>query len=125
MRAPGSRGGPAVGGFGAMKVLPRENVIVISPNGMFGASLTNVNDELSKVAKLQKGVLVIDVHEDTPAFRGGLRTGDVIVTADDDSVRTVGELRDLVIRRFADRSVALQVVRKQKTKKLTVSWDSP
>jgi hypothetical protein len=125
MRPQGGRGGPAVGGFGPMKMLPRDNVIVISPNGMFGASLTNVNDELSKVAKLQKGILVIDIHEDTPAFRGGLRIGDVIVTADDDSVRTLSELRDLVIRRFADRSVALQVVRQQKTKKLVVSWDSP
>jgi serine protease Do len=124
-RTQGGRGGPAVGGFGQMRVLPQDKMIVLSPNGMFGASLTSVNDELSKVAKLQKGVLVIDVHEDTPAFRAGLRIGDVIVTADDDSVATVSELRDLVIRRFADRSVALQVVRKQKTKKLVVSWDSP
>jgi S1-C subfamily serine protease len=65
------------------------------------------------------------VPEDSPAFRSGLRTGDVIVTADDDSVTTVGELRDQVIRRFAERSMALQVLRQQKAKKLVLSWDRP
>jgi serine protease Do len=106
--------------------MPFEKMLVFSPNGgLFGAGLASVDEELAKARNLPKGVLVINVPEDSPAFRSGLRTGDVIVTADDDSVITVGELRDLVLHHFADRSLALQVLRQQKTKKVVLSWDSP
>ena len=101
-------------------------VFFLQPNGLFGASLSNVSEELARISRLQKGILVNSVPEDTPAYRAGLRTGDVIVSCDDDSVNTVGELREFVARRIVNRSVALQVVRQQRVKKLTVSWpDAP
>lgn len=117
-------GGP--GGFaGTLRALQGPKFF-FSPNGLFGANLLNMSDELARVLKLQKGVLVDKVPEDTPAFRSGLRTGDVIITANDDSVTTVAELRDAVMRHLADHSAELQVVRQQKVKKLTVSWpESP
>jgi hypothetical protein len=120
---PGRRGGPALGDI-AMR-MPLEKMIFFSPNGLFGAGLTSVNEELAQARNLPKGVLVTNVPEGSPAFRSGLRIGDVIITANDDSVTTVGELRDLVIRHFADRSLALQVSRQEKTKKLVLSWASP
>jgi S1-C subfamily serine protease len=96
------------------------------PNGLFGASLSNVSDDLAKALQLprgvRKGVLVNEVPEDTPAFRGGLRGADVIITANGDSVSTVGQLRDLLITRPGDHSAELQIVRQQKVKKLTLSW---
>ena len=101
---------------------PPQKVWFFSPNGLFGASLSNVSDELARTLKLRKGILVNDVPEDTPAYRGGLRSGDVIVAAGGDSVRTVGQLRDLLVTRVGDHSAELQVVRQQKVKKLTVSW---
>jgi len=120
----GRRGGPTVGDIAMMR-MPMEKMIFFSPNGLFGAGLTSVNEELAQARNLPKGVLVTNVPEDSPAFRSGLRIGDVIITADDDSVTTVGELRDLVIRHFADRSLALQISRQQKTKRLVLSWASP
>ena len=118
-------GGP--GGFaGTLRALSGQKLFFLSPNGLFGANLSNMSDELARVLKLKKGVLVNEVPEDTPAFRSGLRTGDVILTANDDSVTTVAELRDAVLRHLADHAAELQVVRKQKVKKLTVSWpESP
>ena len=82
----GARMGGPGGLGGTLRALQGQKLFFFS-NGLFGANLLNISDELARVAKLQKGVLVDDVHEDTPAFRSGLRTGDVIVTADDDSVR--------------------------------------
>jgi serine protease Do len=105
-----------------LRALAGQKLFFLSQNGLFGANLSSMSDELARVLKLKKGVLVNDVPEDTPAFRSGLRTGDVIVTANDDSVTTVAELRDAVLRHFADHAAELQVVRKQKVKKLTVSW---
>jgi len=114
-------GGP--GGFaGTLRSLQVQKLFFFSSNGLFGANLSNMSDELARVLKLKKGVLVNEVPEDTPAFRSGLRTGDVIITANDDSVTTVSELRDAVLRHFADHAAELQVVRRQKVNKLTVSW---
>jgi S1-C subfamily serine protease len=123
-------GGARMGGQGGfdvtLRTLPAQKLFFLSPNGLFGANLSNMSDELAKVLKRRKGVLVNDVPEDTPAFRSGLRTGDVIITANDDSVTTVGDLRDAVLRHFANHAAELQVVRQQKVKKLTVSWpESP
>jgi len=127
---PAGGGGARMGGPGGLsatlRALGGQKLFFLTPNGLFGANLSNMSDELAKILKLKKGVLVNDVPEDTPAFRSGLRTGDVIVTANDDSVTTVAELRDAVMRHFADHAAELQVVRQQKVKKLTVSWpESP
>jgi len=122
----GSRMGGPGGLSGMLRALPGQKLFFLSPNGLFGANLSNMSDELARILKLKKGVLVNEVPEDTPAFRSGLRTGDVIITANDDSVTTVGDLRDAVLRHFANHAAELQVVRKQKVKKLTVSWpESP
>jgi hypothetical protein len=131
--APVARGtagaGVAAGGFGGGRGarLPVQKWgFFLSPNGLFGASLSNVDEDLAKVLRLRKGILVNSVSEETPAFRAGLRGGDVIVACNDDSVNTLGELRELVARRLADHAVTLHVVRQQKVKKLTISWpDSP
>jgi membrane-associated protease RseP (regulator of RpoE activity) len=119
--------GAAAGGLRGRGLNPGAyKMVFLQPNGLFGAKLSDVNEDLARFLKIQKGILVNEVPEDTPAFRAGLRMGDVIVTADDDSVSTVGELRNLIGRRLGDRSVALQVVRQQRVRKLTVSWpDAP
>lgn len=122
---PVSIGGAGQGrrGFsGTLRAVPAQKLFFLSPNGLFGASLSNVSDELARTLKLRRGILVNDVPEDTPAYRGGLRSGDVIIAAGDDSVNTVGQLRDLVLAHFSDHAAELQVVRQQKVKKLTVSW---
>jgi membrane-associated protease RseP (regulator of RpoE activity) len=118
--------GASPGAFGTIGSMPLQKMVFFSANGLFGASLSNVSEELARALKIRKGVLVNEVPEDTPAFRAGLRSGDVIVTADDDSVTTVNALRDAVSRHLPDRSVDLEVVRQQKLKKVTVSWpESP
>ena len=109
------------GGFGSPVGLFLKPFI-FSANGLFGASLSNVSDELAKALRTKKGVLVNEVPEDTPAFRAGLRAGDVIVTADNDSVTTVNGLRNVVMRRLGEQTVDLQVVRQQKVRKVTLSW---
>lgn len=121
-------GGRAARGFGgSVRVVPSmKGSFFLSPNGLFGAGLSNVGEDLARILQLpksiRKGVLVNEVPEETPAYRAGLHVGDVIIAADDDSVSSVGQLRDLMLARFANRSAEIQVVRQQKVKKLTVSW---
>jgi membrane-associated protease RseP (regulator of RpoE activity) len=100
-------------------------MLVLSMNGMFGANMSTVSAELAKALSLKTGVLVTDVPEETPAWRAGLRSGDVIVRVDDEPVLTLSEFRNRVLTRLQQRAVALQVVRNQKPRTVTLTWSSP
>jgi serine protease Do len=111
-------GGMASGGGGFMggRSFP------ISATGIFGANLSTVGSDLAKVLKIEKGMLVNEVPEESAGFKSGLRTGDVIVAAGGLPVATLRELQDLVVSRLGDRSVPLSVVRDHKPVKVTVTW---
>jgi hypothetical protein len=115
-RAPGLVNRVLIGG----PMLPGGRFI-ISPNGVFGASLVAVGADLAKVLKLDKGVLVTEVAPDTPASTAGLQVGDVVVTVAGQPVTTVREVQDVVGRNFGEHTVPLQIVREKKAKSLTVT----
>jgi len=96
--------------------------VVISPHGVLGADVSPVGADLAKVLKLEKGILVNEAPEASPAYKSGVRVGDVIVSASGQSVSTLSELQDQVLSRFGDRSILLQVVRNHKPTKITVTW---
>lgn len=95
---------------------------VISTHGALGANASPVNADLAKVLKLEKGILINEAPEESPAYKGGVRVGDVIVSASGQTVTTLSELQDQIVSRFGDRSIVLQVMRSHKTVKLTVTW---
>jgi hypothetical protein len=110
------REGPFVG-----SIVPGSPLLMIAPNGVFGASMSTVNSELAKVLNVRAGVLVNDVPEDSPAWRAGLRIGDVITAVQDQPIVSLTELREVLVRARA-RAVALQVAsRNQKTRTVSVS----
>ena len=103
-------------------VMPAFPLTVITPNGVFGASVSNVNGELARMLNLKAGVLVNDVPEDSPAFRAGLRTGDVITGVADQPVVSLYELRQRVLMLASGRAIPLQVTsHNQKSRTVTVS----
>jgi membrane-associated protease RseP (regulator of RpoE activity) len=97
-------------------------MFVISPNGVLGASVLTVSPALARVLKLETGVLVNDVPEETPAWKGGLRTGDVIVNVAGQPVASLNQLRELILLRAADRAVPLRIVRDGKPQDVNVKW---
>jgi serine protease Do len=112
--------GGMVGSVRARTIAPFR--ILLSPNGAFGAILSTVNPELARTLKLETGVLVTDVTDETPAFTSGLRPGDVIVSVAGQSVATLKAFQEAVMMRKAERAVVLDVVRDKRPRKVTVSW---
>lgn len=101
-------------------------IVMLATNGVFGASLSTVNAELARVLNLRAGVLVTDVPEETPAFRAGLRTGDVIISVGDQPVVSLLELRQRVAALMSEHAIPLQVAsRNQKLRTVTVSLTPP
>ena len=90
--------------------------------GWLGVSIQEVTDDIAKSFKLKesKGALVAEVMEDTPAERGGLERGDIIVSFDGKSVETPNELQRIVANTSPNKRVKVEVMRDGKGKTLTV-----
>ncbi len=104
----------------AMLMAGRFNII--TPHGVWGANVSPVGADLAQVLKLERGVLVNEVPEESPAYKSGLRAGDVIVSASGRTVGTLGQLQDQILSRLGDRSIVLQIMRTHKPARLTVTW---
>lgn len=90
-------------------------------DGVGGAKLETINEGLAKTIGVKSGVLVLRVGPGTPAFRSGLRDGDVILRASGRQVSSVRELRELVERENED-GVKLVIQRDRKQRELTLRW---
>lgn len=110
----------------APRALTREPGFVppslFAPDALFGAVLSDVTPELSHALSVPAGVLVNGAPPESPAYKGGLRAGDVVTRADGESVASVAALRRLVLEHAADRQVTLDVRRKSAKRQITLRW---
>ena len=90
--------------------------------GWIGVSIQTVTPELAQSfgMKEAKGALVGEVVKGGPAEKGGIKTGDVIVTFDGKSVKTANDLPRLVAETAVGKSVGVTVVREGKETNLTI-----
>jgi serine protease Do len=81
--------------------------------GWLGVTIQPLTPELSKQFGLadEKGVLVGDVVEDSPAEKAGLQRGDVIVEFDGKEVQDATNLRNIVAGTPPNTAVSLKLVR--------------
>lgn len=97
---------------------------VFTANGALGAVMSTVSVDLAKTLKIDPGVLVNDVPDETPAARSGLKTGDVIVNVNGQAVASLRQLQELLMVRSTngDRSVPIVVVRDKRQQKVLINW---
>jgi serine protease Do len=81
--------------------------------GWLGVSIQDLTPDLQEQfeAPDQRGVLISDVIEESPAEQGGLKRGDIIRQYDTQEVRDSRHLRSLVAETRPDTSVNIQVLR--------------
>jgi S1-C subfamily serine protease len=93
--------------------------------GVAGAQLVAITEGLARTLHVSRGVLVTSAPVGSPAFDSGLRDGDVILKAAGMSVRTVGEVRDVVAQAASngEHAVTVECRRDQRTRKLLLRWD--
>lgn len=90
--------------------------------GWLGVRIQAVTDELAESLQLgeARGALVSEVSPDGPAEKGGVKVGDVIVKFDGKKVPTMRDLPRIVAETKIDKPVAVEVVRRGKSKKLSI-----
>jgi serine protease Do len=89
-----------------------------------GMTVADLTPQLAGYFGAKEGVLVTAVTEDTPAARGGLKAGDVIISMNGETVRTRAGLLRLVARLQADADVAVVIMRDKKEVTLTVRTEA-
>ena len=91
--------------------------------GMLGVGIQDLSPDLAAEFHVPgaKGALVSQVGKDTPAARGGLRAGDVIVRYDGKDVADSNRLRNLVAATAPGTRVALGVIRNGRAESLHVT----
>lgn len=90
--------------------------------GWLGVIIQDIDDELAKSFDLKKseGVLVAEVSPDSPADRGGLRQGDVILRLNGEVVDDVGDLRNRIALTAPGTKISLDILRNGKHRTLKV-----
>ncbi len=90
--------------------------------GYLGVGIQDVTQDLAELFSLEesKGVLVSDVAEESPAGRGGLKRGDVIVGYREMPVEDAVSLQQMVTRTPIGTEAPIKVVRDGREKNLTV-----
>jgi hypothetical protein len=91
-----------------------------------GVSLVDITPDLRTHfgAPKDAGVLIGGVEKDSPASRAGLEVGDVVTSVDGEKVESSGRLGRTIRGKSAGETVALEVVRKGASKKLTAKVEA-
>lgn len=90
--------------------------------GVAGARVETISEGLGKAVGVKEGVLVIRAAPGTPAYRSGLRDGDIIIEAAGKSVIAVRDLRRAMIEGEGDGGVKLVILRERKQRDVTLRW---
>ena len=88
--------------------------------GWLGVRLQALDDLMKSALSAKKGVLISDVVEDSPAEKGGVKEGDVIITFKGKEVPGVTELVEMVKGTKPGEKVKIGVLRKGKKETLKV-----
>ncbi len=91
--------------------------------GWLGVTIQNLTPELAKSfgVEADKGALVTDVMQDSPAGKAGMKRGDLIVEFDGKSVADTTGLRNMVANTAPGKVVQTKVIRQGKAESLTVT----
>jgi len=87
-----------------------------------GVELTELTKDLAAYfgVKPDAGALILEVVEDSPAEKAGIKAGDVIVKIEDEDISEPADVREILSDFEDGDKVAIEVVRHQKSQSFTV-----
>jgi S1-C subfamily serine protease len=89
-------------------VSPRD--LGVGSRAVAGAEFAELNPDLARYFHgARQGLLVLRVAPGTPAARAGLRAGDVLTRAGDETLNTIGDLRRVVA--LGQRPLRIEIIR--------------
>ena len=99
-----------------------DHFIIRGGGAYLGVQLHEMNEDLSAYFNVQEdgGALVLDVEEDSPASKTGIKAGDVIVSIDGDEVMDPQDAHDILSDFEEGDEVEITVIRKKQKQTMNV-----
>lgn len=126
--APGGSGGNVGIGFAIPTNMVRQVVEQLIEfgevrRGRLGISIQNLSRELAQAFNIQfnKGVVIANVDEGSPADKAGIEVGDVLIEVDNRKVSNASDLRNIIGLLRVGVEVDLKVIRDGREKNLTAT----
>jgi len=125
-----SRSGGNVGiGFAIPSNMITSIATALINNGKYtraylGVGISDVSNDMSSFYNNKFGALVISVEEDTPAFKAGLKRGDLIIGVNDKEIKSASQLKNLIGSFSPKKSVKIKFLRDNKTYVKNIKLDS-
>ena len=79
--------------------------------GYLGVSISDLEKDLAKVYKRKEGALILDVADDTPASKYGLKRGDLIYSVNGKTVKDRTSLQNIIASFKPDEKVEVKLER--------------
>ena len=82
-----------------------------SEQGQLGISARNIDSQTAESLDMPEGIYVFKINDDAPAKNSDLKEKDIIISFDDQAVKTVSELQELLRYTRAGQEVSIKVKR--------------
>ncbi len=89
--------------------------------GYLGVVISNLDQKVSKLYNKQRGALILDVAKDTPAFRGGLKRGDLIYSINNILIKDQKDLQNVIASFKPNQTIKVKLERNKKDIKLNIT----
>lgn len=86
-----------------------------------GAHIIPLNEDLARLVSVERGVFVVEVTRRSQAAQSGLRSGDVIISAEGRQLSTPHVLRQ-IMEQSESKEITLQVMRMKKAVTVVLKW---
>lgn len=99
------------------------NKLINRKPGWLGIQGQTITEDLKKVLSSNYGVVITNVYPNGPADKVGMKRGDVIIEADNVTIRELSDLQDLLSIKFSGESVKIKISRDKKIMEFAVTLE--
>ncbi len=90
-----------------------------------GVELQELNKDLAPYfgIKEDEGALILGVHEDSPAEKAGLKSGDVITKIDDEKISDPEDVQEIISELEEDDEIKIEIMRQNRKQTINVTLE--
>src|SRR5699024_492550 len=91
--------------------------------GIQGLEVERYESALGVELNVDKGVIILEIVPNSPADKSGLRSGDIIVSIDDNEIENMNQLKKILYKYKKGQKAKLNIIRDGKEKTVEIVLD--
>lgn len=90
---------------------------------LFGIYGEDITESIADKYGVPNGVYITDVEFDSPAYKAGLQSGDIITAIDGDEIKNIDDIENILSSYKAGKTISVDIKRKNKDGYFDMSFD--